>query len=134
MVDLLPLYAIKGMDIGNNIRQIREAKGLSQKELVSAIGMGAPMYSRIETGKTEPSLSSLEKIARALGVGMCQLFEAGGAPVTETRAYDASPMERLRLIDTLSEEEKRTVFTIVDAFVGKKKLKDALSGALADAK
>ena len=31
-------------------------------------------------------------------------------------------------------EEKKTVFSIVDAFVGKKKLKDALSGVLNDVK
>jgi len=32
----------------------------------------------------------------------------------------------------LNEEEKKIVFSLVDALVGKKKLKDALSGALKD--
>jgi hypothetical protein len=36
--------------------------------------------------------------------------------------------------EALSDEEKKTVFSIVDAFVGKKKLKDALSGVLNDVK
>ena len=43
-------------------------------------------------------------------------------------------MEKVKAIDALSEEEKKTVFSIVDAFVGKKKLKDALSGVLNDVK
>jgi hypothetical protein len=38
------------------------------------------------------------------------------------------------MIEALSEEEKKTVFSIVDAFTGKKKLKDALANVLTDAK
>jgi len=43
-------------------------------------------------------------------------------------------MEKIRLIEALSEEEKKTIFNILDAFVGKKKLKDALSNVLNDVK
>lgn len=46
------------MHIAKSIKQIREDKGMTAKEVVSAIDMGAAMYSRIETGKTEPSLST----------------------------------------------------------------------------
>ena len=41
-------------------------------------------------------------------------------------------MEKVKAIETLSEDEKKIVFSIVDAFVGKKKLKDALSGVLTE--
>ncbi len=43
-----------------------------------------------------------------------------------------SLMEKVKAIESLSDEEKKTVFSIVDAFAGKKKLKDALSGVLND--
>ena len=43
-------------------------------------------------------------------------------------------MEKVRAIEALSDDEKKTVFSIVDAFVGKKKLKDALSNVLTDVK
>ncbi len=120
------------MDIGTNIKRIREAKNLTQKEVISAIGMGAAMYSRIESGKTEPSLTSLEKIARALGIRLAELFEADDA-LDEVHSYDASLMEKIQLIDSLEEPEKKMVFSFVDALVGKKKLKDALAGVLRDA-
>jgi hypothetical protein len=45
-----------------------------------------------------------------------------------------SLMEKVKAIEALSDEEKKTVFSIVDAFAGKKKLKDALSGVLSDVK
>ena len=42
-------------------------------------------------------------------------------------------MQKVKSIEALSDEEKKTVFSIVDAFTGKKKLKDALSSVLTDA-
>lgn len=116
------------MDIAKRIKQIRESKGLTAKEVISAVDMGAAMYSRIETGKTEPSISTLEKIAKALGVGLSDFF-SDDEP-NDLNSYDGSLMEKVKAIEALSDEEKKTVFSIVDAFVGKKKLKDALSGVL----
>jgi transcriptional regulator with XRE-family HTH domain len=95
--------------------------------------MGAPMYSCIENGVNEPSLSSLEKIAKAPGIKLSDLFETDDK-LTEVNSYDASIMEKIKLIEGLNEEEKKTVFNIVDAFIGKKKLKDALSNVLSDVK
>ncbi|MEL7124394.1 MAG: helix-turn-helix transcriptional regulator [Bacteroidota bacterium] len=117
------------MDIGSKIKGIREAKGLSQKQVITAIGMGAAQYSRIETGKTEPSLGSLEKIAQALGITLAELFADKEQP-TEVNSTDKTLMEKVKLMESLEEKEKRTLFTILDAFVSKKRLKDALSDAI----
>lgn len=121
------------MDIAKNIKTLREKKGMSQKELISIVGLGAPMYSRIETGKAEPSLTTLEKIAKALGVSLSELFEADDK-MSDVNSLDKSLFEKVRLIEALNDEEKKTVFSIVDAFVGKKKLKDALANVLSDVK
>jgi len=43
-------------------------------------------------------------------------------------------MEKIKLIEGLNDEEKKTVFNIVDAFIGKKKLKDARSNVLHEVK
>lgn len=123
------------MDVAKNIKTIRERerKGMSQKELINTVGLGAPMYSRIETGKAEPSLTTLEKIAKALGVKLTDLFDVDDI-LEDLNSYDTSLMEKVKAIEALSDEEKKTVFSIVDAFAGKKKLKDALSGVLNDVK
>ncbi len=118
------------MDIGTNIKRIREAKNLSQKEVIAAIDMGAAQYSRIEGGKTEPSVSTLERIAKALGVQLTELFAA--EELLDVNSQDKTLMERVRLIDSLSEEEQQALFTMLDAFVGKKKLKDTLASVLQD--
>ena len=101
--------------------------------LALAGGLGAPMYSRIETGKAEPSLTTLEKIAKALGVKLADFFEVD-TNLEEINSYDASVMEKVKTIEELDSEEKKMVFAFVDALVGKKKLKDALSSVLQDVK
>jgi transcriptional regulator with XRE-family HTH domain len=121
------------MDIGKKIKSIREAKGMTAKDVISAVDMGAPMYSRIENGVNEPSLTTLEKIARALGVTLSDFFN-NEDKLADVNSYDASIMEKIKLVEVLSDEEKKIVFSLVDALVGKKKLKDALSTVLTEAK
>lgn len=106
---------------------------MSQKELITAVGLGSPMYSRIETGKSEPSLTTLEKIAKALGVKLADFFEVDDK-LEDINSFDASLMEKVKTIEALDSEEKKMVFAFVDALVSKKKLKDALSNVLHDVK
>jgi len=54
--------------------------------------------------------------------------------LADVNSYDASLMEKVKLVEELNEEEKKIVFSLVDALVGKKKLKDALTNVLTDVK
>lgn len=117
------------MEIGKKIKKIRESKGLSAKEVISIAGIGSAMYSRIENGVNEPSLATLEKIAKALGVKIADIFDQDNA-LAELNSYDSSLMEKVKIIETLPEEERKTVFSVVDAFITKQKLKKTLSNAL----
>jgi transcriptional regulator with XRE-family HTH domain len=116
------------MNIGQNIVKIREAKGLSQKEVAMALGMDQSQYSKIEKGKTDPTTSTLEKIAAALDIQISELFGTG--QVREVNSYDKSLLEKVQLLEQLEEEEKKSVFNIIDGLIYKKRLKDTLSSAL----
>ena len=61
--------------LGLNIRKIREEKGMSQSDICRATGMDAGYVSRVENGVKNPTLSNLEKIARALGVTPSELLK-----------------------------------------------------------
>ena len=52
------------MNIADKIKTARTNKGLSQKEIAITIGIDQAQYSRIESGKVEPTLSSLEKMQK----------------------------------------------------------------------
>ena len=91
--------------------------------------MGPAQYSRIENGKTDPSISTLEKIANALGVTLAELFSEDST-LSDINSTDKTLMEKVKLIDSLDDEEKNTIFNMLDAFVSKRKLRDALTNAL----
>jgi transcriptional regulator with XRE-family HTH domain len=121
------------MEIGEQIKRIRTAKGLSQKEVTMTAKLDKAQYSRIENGKTDPSVSTVERIAQALGVTLSELF-AKPDELKDVHSIDKSIMEKVALIEKLSDEERNTLYFMLDAFLGKQKLKDVLSNVLQDVK
>lgn len=61
--------------IGNQIRKIRNEKGLTQKEVSKLAGISYSTYSNYENNNREPNLSQLEKIANALGCEVSDIYE-----------------------------------------------------------
>jgi transcriptional regulator with XRE-family HTH domain len=56
------------MDYGKAIKIIRNSRGLSQKDLADRIKLAPSYISRIEAGERKPTIETLEKIAKKLGV------------------------------------------------------------------
>jgi transcriptional regulator with XRE-family HTH domain len=71
------------MEIGREIRRLRESKGWSQAKLAGNAGMGISGISQIETGSRNPSAVTLSKIAEALGVEVADLFPKAQAPLPD---------------------------------------------------
>jgi len=59
--------------IGERVRELREAKGLSVNDLAIKAGMKRPNLSRLEHGRHQPSLDTLERIAESLGISVALL-------------------------------------------------------------
>jgi|SRR5271169_6438952 len=68
------------MIIGDRLRELREQKNLSQREVGQRSGLLRAYLSRVENGHTIPSIETLEKWAKALEVPMYQLFYEGDKP------------------------------------------------------
>ena len=117
------------MHIGTRIRNLRQARDLSQKEVALSLGMDQSQYSRIETGKTDPSFSTVERIVQTLDIGMAELFERE-PPVVEVNSYIKATQEKLRLIEELEEADRQAVFRLIDGLVSKRRLMVAMSAAL----
>ena len=69
-------YQREAISIGvsNRLRELREARGVSMRTLASQSGLSANALSMIERGKTSPSVSTLYKLAGALGVSITAFF------------------------------------------------------------
>lgn len=52
------------------IKELREAAGMSQRELGERIGISGPAVAMWESGENRPSLTNLEKLADVLGVSI----------------------------------------------------------------
>lgn len=81
------------------LRYLRRNKSLTLKELAKkAGGLSLAFLSNLETGKTDASLGTLRRIAKALGVTICDLLEEPSSnrrrsSVTYKRIYEVSQNE-----------------------------------------
>jgi putative molybdopterin biosynthesis protein len=62
------------MEVHNSLAQLRRQRGLSASQLASAVGVNRQTIYAIEAGSYVPNTSVALKLARALGVGVEQLF------------------------------------------------------------
>ena len=67
-------YDDDGRHFGNRLRETRLAAGLSQSELEEISGIPKARLSRYENGHVEPSIQTLERLARALNVPEASLL------------------------------------------------------------
>lgn len=95
-----------------NIKRIRKEKGLTQKDVAEGCGMLVPTYSRLERGGSNPSLASMVRIAKALGVDVVELFQS-------SEIKDRSVAEKLVLVNELSEYNRNVVTILLDSMIEK---------------
>ncbi len=85
------------VNVGVRLRELREARGASMRSLATRSGLSANALSMIERGTTSPSVSTLYKLADALGV-----------PITEFFAPDADKQTAILI---KADERTRVPFT-----------------------
>ncbi len=61
--------------LGKNLKRIRTAKGISQGEISRKLEVDKSFVSNIENGKTNPTLATIAKIAKAIGVSVGELMK-----------------------------------------------------------
>ncbi len=76
-------------EIGQRIRKIRKARGLSQEVLAEQVGISTTHMSHIETGNTKLSLAVLVSLADVLEVS------------TDDLLYDQNHLDRSDTIDAI---------------------------------
>jgi transcriptional regulator with XRE-family HTH domain len=88
--------------VGARIRRARLERGLGLRALAREVGVSASLVSQIETGKSQPSVSTLYAITTALGISVESLFE-----VRETAAAASSATVMHALADFSADPGRR---------------------------
>lgn len=112
--------------VSNNIKRLRSLKNFSQKEVCLSIDIPQGQYSRIENGKVEPTISSLEKLAKVFEVSVAEFFKTDDLK----DVVNLPLLEKIKLIDQLNEDEQDALIKMIDIAISNKNLKDNLSNLL----
>ena len=112
------------MNIGARIRSLREARGLSQGDIERSSGLLRSYISRVEGGYTAPSLATLDKFAKALGLECYQLLWNNGAKPRSLALPARPPVSRsagrlLRTYEGLSASNRRLLLSIASQLAKK---------------
>lgn len=104
-------------NLGEMIKNKREAAGLSQKRLGSACGLSDSEIMKIENGQRKtPNWKNLCKIAQVLDFHPFEILLAAGY-ITE---HDINPEARLHGLDKLNENDIEIIQLLVDFVISRK--------------
>lgn len=112
------------MSLAENIKVIREDKGFKQIEVADYIGVDKSAYSKIEKGARALAIEELQKMAQLFNLTTDQILNFDGKIPKEITIEDKTAVEQMRLLQQLDEDDKKTVFKIIDKMLTTKKFKE----------
>jgi transcriptional regulator with XRE-family HTH domain len=77
-------------NLADNIRQLREARGLTQQQMAKVSGLPRPTWSNLESGAANPTVAVLVKVAAALQVSVEELLSP---PRASARYFPADSLQ-----------------------------------------
>lgn len=112
------------MNLANNIKRLREGKGILQEEVATEISLSISHYSKIENGPREASVELLDKLAKFYVISIDQIVHMGKSVPKEVTLEDKTTTEQMRLISELNEKDKNIVFGMIETMLTNMKFKD----------
>ena len=94
------------MDIGNRLKELREAKGLNVNKLSNLAGLSQSFVREIELNTKQPTVESLEYLCDALGITVKDFFDDS---VIDTILND----EVIKVIYTLSQSQRAALLDFI---------------------
>ena len=110
------------MGLADNLKRLRKKQGWSQTQLAKQIGSHLSHVNRIETGKYNPSLDVVQKLASVFDVSIDYLVSDTEEDFKEVRIEDKSLLQKIKLIDSLDKEDKTALIRVIDSMLTKKKI------------
>jgi transcriptional regulator with XRE-family HTH domain len=112
---------------GERLRQLRTARGFTQQQLGSKVGISQRMVAYYETQGGTPAAPLVAKLAKALGVSTDEIIGGKRAQIVGTpqSTVELRLWRKLRQIQTLPEDKRRLLLLLIDEFLEKNVRPDA---------
>jgi transcriptional regulator with XRE-family HTH domain len=124
-IDKYPFFShFCAMNIAENIKTIREEKNFKQIEVASYIGVDKSGYSKIEKGTRALTVEELQKMTQLFNLTADEILNFDGKIPQEVVIEDKTAIEQMRLLQMLEEEDRQTIFKLIDKMLTNKKFRD----------
>lgn len=100
------------MDFHEHLKQLREAKKLTQEQVARMLGIAKTTYIGYEKGEREPRLGELKKMAGIFGMTLSQLCME-----TDSRNVDESLVLLFEAVRQFDEAELKTFTDVVESML-----------------
>lgn len=98
--------------LGERIRELRKDRGFTQEQLAELVDVEQKHVSRLELGKSFPTIERLEKIADALNVPLRDLFDFKHLADEDTRVKSIEEM-----VKCLSDDNQKIAYKVLNGVV-----------------
>jgi transcriptional regulator with XRE-family HTH domain len=110
------------MTIGARIKELRNKKGWTQKDLGNKVGLTYIQIGRYEKLKATPSSDVLQRIAQVLDTTGDYLMNGSAGEQANQQIKDKELLQLFTEIEVLEEEDKKMVKLFLGALITKRKL------------
>jgi transcriptional regulator with XRE-family HTH domain len=110
-----PSVAAVSSQVGDFIREQRNAARVSLRELARTAGVSNPYLSQVERGLRKPSAEILASIARGLKISAESLYEQAG--ILDRRSGNPDTVAAIRSDSDLSERHKAVLLELYETYV-----------------
>jgi transcriptional regulator with XRE-family HTH domain len=114
-------------NFGNNLKEARTKKGISQSQLAELMGIHPAHISRYERNQTLPSIDVVKKFADLLEVTTDMLVYGGEDEKAKDRITDNELLTMFSKAQALNEDDRKCVKSFLKAFLFQKEMQKQLA-------
>jgi len=127
MIDHLRPYTEVDMErFPETLKELREARGLTQARLAELLEISPRVYNRWETGAAAPRLDTLVRIADILSVTLDELV-GRTEPSSEVVIQNPKLQALYHQIDRLSDEDQQALVILLDSLIKRSQMGQLLA-------
>ncbi len=104
-------------EVGERLRALRQARGITQVQLAKVLGTQQTAISQVEVGNRGLTIQQVVKLAKALQVSTDAILAQPRSGNQEALPKDRKLLRRMRQIERLPRPEKHALLKTIDAFL-----------------